>query len=102
MCRPPSTPSIAHYFRVVNPNFRDMAEFKIRYRIKELAARKRITIKQVAQDTGISVMTLYDMSRSDDYNATVRTLVTLARYFGVTLDELVEIVDDHDEPPESS
>jgi len=79
-----------------------MAEFKIRYRIKELAARKRITIKQVAQDTGISVMTLYDMSRSDDYNATVRTLVTLARYFGVTLDELVEIVDDHDEPPESS
>ena len=76
-----------------------MTEFKIRYRIKELAARKRTTIKQVAKDTGISVMTLYDMSRSDNYNATIKTLITLARYFGVTLDELVEVEDEPNGSP---
>ena len=76
-----------------------MDEVKVRYRIKELAARKRITIKQVAEDTGISVLTLYNMSRSNDYNATIKTLITLARYFGVTLDELVEIEDEPNGSP---
>jgi len=74
----------------------------MKYRVKELAARKGVTLKQVAEDTGISYEVIRAMaSRKKSYNATARVIEILCKYFGVTPNELL-VIDDHDEPPESS
>jgi len=73
----------------------------MRYRVKELAARKGVTLKQIAEETGISYSALKAMaSRKKSYNATARVIEILCKYFGVTPNELL-VIEDHDEPPES-
>jgi len=71
-----------------------------RYRLKELAARRGVTLKEISEATGINVEILYSMSsRRKRYNTTIETLLRLCRFLRVSLDELVE-VEDEDQPNE--
>ena len=75
-------------------------EYSMRYRVKELAARRGITLKKVAEDTGISYEVIRSMSsRKKTYNATAKVIEILCRYFGVTPNELLEIEDEPEGSP---
>lgn len=76
----------------------------IRYRIQELLADKhfregrRITIKELAEATGISRVTLSKMVNQIGYGTLTDHLDKLCRFFGCTISELAEYVPD---PPET-
>jgi putative transcriptional regulator len=85
---------------------RSMLRYKLKERIadKEFRERRRITIQEVAQATGITRNTLSKML--NQHGASVRSdnLDKLCTYFGCSLDELAEYVADGDAPvvPEAS
>lgn len=72
----------------------------IRYRIPELISEKhfregrRVTIKEVAQATGISRVTLSKMINELGYGTLTDHLDRLCRYFGCPLSALAEYVPD--------
>lgn len=74
--------------------FRKMLRFKLKERIadKEFRERRRITLLEVADATGIGRITL---SRMLNHTNSVRsdTLDRLCGYFGCRIEELVEHVD---------
>jgi DNA-binding Xre family transcriptional regulator len=76
----------------------------LRYRLKELIAnkefseRRRVTIQEVAEATGITRNTLSKML--NQHGASVRTdnLDRLCAYFGCRIEELVEYVAEANKP----
>lgn len=68
----------------------------IRFHLKELLARReqalgrRVTLDEIAKETGIGRNTLSRIADPGGYNATTDTLDKLCNYFGCRLDELVE------------
>lgn len=58
-------------------------------RLRDLRMRRRLTLADVSGDTGISVSTLSRLE-SGARRATLELLVSLARTYRVTLDELVD------------
>jgi transcriptional regulator with XRE-family HTH domain len=58
-------------------------------RLRELRARRELTLVDLSGDTGISVSTLSRLE-SGDRRPTLELLLPLARAYGVTLDELVD------------
>ena len=70
----------------------------IRYRIQELLADKhfregrRITLKELAEATGISRVTLSKMVNQIGYGTLTDHLDKLCRFFGCTIGELAEYV----------
>lgn len=76
-----------------------MLRYKLKERIadKEFAERRRVTIQEIAQATGITRNTLSKML--NQYGASVRSenLDRLCAYFNCRIEELVEFV----EPPPS-
>lgn len=63
----------------------------MRYRLKELAARKGVTLRKVAEETGISVRVLYYMTSKHNYHTTTRVIEKLCEFFGVTPNELLVV-----------
>ncbi|HMM96311.1 helix-turn-helix transcriptional regulator [Phycicoccus sp.] len=59
------------------------------HRLRDVRARRRLTLAEVSGDTGISVSTLSRLE-SGARRATLELLVSLARTYRVTLDELVD------------
>ena len=59
--------------------------------LRILMARHKKTLKNVSEDTGISMATLSGIKREATKNPDSQTLIKLAKYFNVTLDELVTI-----------
>ena len=74
----------------------------IRYRIQELLAEKhfrdgrRVTLKELAEETGISRVTLSKMVNQRGYGTLTDHLNRLCRYFDCSLAELAEYVPDED------
>jgi len=59
----------------------------MKYTLKELRARKDKTQKEVAADLGIAYQT-YCAWEKDISNVAVSKVYALAKYFGVTIDEI--------------
>ncbi len=55
-------------------------------KIKELAAKKGVSLAQMLKDTGIPESTLYSM-RARGGSLSFEHLKTLADYFGISLDD---------------
>lgn len=70
----------------------------IRFKLKEALAKKeffegrRITLKEVAEQTGINRMTLTKINTQQNYSTSTDTLNKLCEYFGCKIEELVEFV----------
>lgn len=68
----------------------------LRFKLKEIIAKKefeegrRITIAEVANETGIHRMTLSRMINHKGYNTGSENLDRLCDYFGCQIEELVE------------
>lgn len=59
--------------------------------IKRLLAVKKVTIKELAEKTGISVNTLYSLTRRDSESTKTEYLWLISNALGVGIDEIVSI-----------
>ncbi|MBN2864960.1 MAG: helix-turn-helix transcriptional regulator [Thiotrichales bacterium] len=72
----------------------------IRFKLKELISKKefydgkRITLKQIAEATGINRMTLTKINTKVGYSTSTDTLNKLCSFFNCEISELVEYVSD--------
>ncbi|MEH6652218.1 MAG: helix-turn-helix transcriptional regulator [Motiliproteus sp.] len=68
----------------------------IRFRFKELLADKsfkenrRVTIEEVARETGVHRTTLSKISNKNGYSTTTEVLDSLCEYFGCEISEIAE------------
>lgn len=72
----------------------------IRFKLKELIAKrefvlgKRITLKEIAEKTGINRMTLTKINTQHGYSTSTDTLDKLCVFFKCNISDLVEHVSD--------
>lgn len=72
----------------------------IHYFLPELIAKKsrergcRLTIKEIAEETGISANTLSRMINTPGYSCSISVIDDLCRYFGCRIEELLVFVED--------
>lgn len=73
-----------------------MIRFLLKERIaeKEFQEKRRITLDEVARDTGISRNTLSRVANSFGYNTTTEVLDKLCAYFNCAIADLVEYIAD--------
>lgn len=76
----------------------------IRYNIKKLIAEKefrekrRISIKEIAQEVGMARITLSKIANNKGaYNTSASNIERLCQYFGCTPDDLMTIIPDEPE-----
>lgn len=80
----------------------------IRFKLKELIAekefqeRRRITISEIVQSTGIARNTISRILNEPGWNARTRQLDKLCAYFDCRIEDLVEYVPDNPEDPSPS
>ncbi|MEY3746784.1 MAG: hypothetical protein RL194_243 [Pseudomonadota bacterium] len=69
-----------------------MINFNIKTKLleKQLRIGKRITIVELANETGVNRVTLYRLMQEDTHNITLKNLIKLCDYFECSLDELVK------------
>ncbi|MEG4503749.1 helix-turn-helix transcriptional regulator [Microcoleus sp. F6_B4] len=67
----------------------------VRLRIRELAEQKGWTLKQVAEQSGVNYNTVRSYVQRDALNtADLSAVCKIARAFDVTMEDLVEILED--------
>lgn len=67
---------------------------RVRLKIRELAAERGLTIKEVADKAGVNYNTVKSYARSPGMNmADISALYKIAQAFDITLEELIEIVE---------
>ena len=67
----------------------------VRLRIRELAAEKGWTLKEVSQRSEIPYTTITTYARSSGMaTADITALIKLARTFDVAIEDLIEVVED--------
>ncbi|MEG4342330.1 helix-turn-helix transcriptional regulator [Microcoleus sp. A003_D6] len=67
----------------------------VRLRIRELAEQKGWTLKQVADRSGVNYNTVKSYGRRDALNtADISAVCKIARAFDVSMEDLVEILED--------
>lgn len=59
----------------------------MKFSLRELRARKRVTQKEAAKDLGVSTTT-YNAWEKDVSGVAVRKVARIAEYYGVSLDEI--------------
>lgn len=71
-----------------------MLRFKVSERIsdKEFAERRRITVIEISDETGINRMTLSKLMNKHGANVQTDILDKLCAYFGCKIEDLVEFV----------
>lgn len=75
----------------------------IRFRVKELMADKsfkdsiRVTYDQVASGTGITRTTLSKIANKKGYNTTTDNISQLCKYFGCSVIDVMEYVEDDEQ-----
>ena len=62
-----------------------------RFRLKELAAKKRIKLSEIAEATGLSRSIIYNIASNPNYDPKFGYVLVIARYLGVSLDEFIEV-----------
>lgn len=72
----------------------EMLRFKLKERIadKEFRERRRITVIEISEATGVNRMTLSKMLNKHGANVQTDNLDRLCNYFGCRIEELVEHV----------
>lgn len=66
-----------------------------RLRIRELAKEQGLKLKEVADRSGVNYNTVKSYARTEEMAmADVVSLIKIARVFGVTVEELVEIIEE--------
>lgn len=75
-----------------------MFRFYLKERIldKEFKEKRKITLDEIARETGISKNTLSRISNSIGYNTTTDNLGRLCKYFDCSLEEIAQYVGDDD------
>lgn len=74
----------------------------IRFKLKEVIAKKefvegrRITLKEIAENTGINRMTLTKINTQTNYSTSTDTLNKLCQFFDCRIEDLVEYISDQD------
>lgn len=63
----------------------------MRNNLRILMARDKKTLQDISEATGLSLSALSSIKREATKNPDSQTLIKIAKYFNVTLDELVEI-----------
>ena len=74
-----------------------MLRFKLSERIadKEFKERRRITVLEISEATGINRMTLSKLMNKYGANVQTDNLDRLCAYFGCRIEELVEFISDN-------
>lgn len=77
-----------------------MLRYKLKERIadKEFAERRRVTIQEIAQATGITRNTLSKMLNQHGASVRSENLDRLCSYFNCRIEELVEYISDQVSP----
>jgi DNA-binding Xre family transcriptional regulator len=70
------------------------ANYMVRNRVKELAESQGYNMTSLARDTRISFNTIKRLWRSTNETANINTLVTIASVLKVTVNDLIEVVDE--------
>lgn len=75
-----------------------MVRYRLRERIadKEFLESRRITLEEVARDTGVSRPTLTRIISQRGYSTTVDVLEKLCSYFDCDIGDLVQYVPEHE------
>lgn len=73
-----------------------MLRFKLKERIADLEFRdrRRVTLQEIAEATGLNRMTLSKLANHHGANVQTDALEKLCRFFGCRIEELVEYVPD--------
>ncbi len=72
-----------------------------RFRIKEIMDQRGVSMGELSRKANIPINTVRKLVRNTPgYSPNMETLLKVARYLGVTLDELYEEVEDEQEKPE--
>jgi len=76
-----------------------MIRFKVKERIADKAFKegRKVTVAEVAEDTGIHRMTLSRMTNQKGYNAKTEILDKLCKYFECDVQDLAEYIEDDEE-----
>ena len=64
---------------------------KLAKKLNELMEEKQLTSHQISAKTQIPQTTIYRLTRNEYSNPTVSILVPLAKFFGITIDELLGV-----------
>lgn len=77
-----------------------MIRFRLREMIidKEFKEGRRITLEEIARGTGIQRTTLSRISGQRGYNTTTDNIDKLCRFFGCSVDKLMEYVPNEEVP----
>lgn len=59
--------------------------------LRILMAKEKKTLSEISKNTGISINTLSSLKREISLNPDSQTLIKIAKYFDITLDDLVPI-----------
>lgn len=62
-------------------------------RVKDFLRDRRLTVYQFIKDTGIAPTTGYKLARDPSHLPSIRVLETLCEYYGVTPNDLIEMVE---------
>lgn len=68
-----------------------MDNFKIGKNLKVLMAKHKLTAMELARKTGVGQPVIYRIMTDETDNPKIATLYTLAKYFGVTIDQLIGV-----------
>lgn len=80
----------------------------IRFRLKERMAdqefreRRTVTLKDVAEQTGVHRVTLSKLANNKPYDVRISTIERLCSYFGCEIGDLVEYVPERPKPHRAS
>lgn len=71
-------------------------KFKLKEQIaeKEFRERRVLSLKEIAEETGIHRVTLSKLANNKKYNVGIDTLEKLCRYFGCAVGDVAEYVPD--------
>ena len=62
----------------------------MRYRIREIRKTQKMTQLELAEKSGISRATISTLEKKQNQTSTSKTLLSIARALGVSVDQLIE------------
>ena len=70
----------------------------IQERLKDLRTERRLTLEQLSKETGLSKAALGNYESDDDREISPYSLMTLAKFYGVSLDYLLGLTEQREHP----
>lgn len=76
----------------MTPSYYDPLHLNIK--IKSLMEAHKITLSKLSEETGVPVATIKRLESDSKANPTISTLIPIAHFFNISLNELIDISDD--------